>query len=248
MSKLALIAVPFFTTDKHFFLAEQTMKSVASSHELIKIAVVNKLGEGEVERDWIKANFDRVEFNDQNILARAWNKGMRLAFSQGAEYALLINLDIILHPSCIDNLVSCAKENPSAFMWSASSHASLDELESVTFDSSTVLGADCSCYMVDNKLLRDAGEFDERFAPAYHEDSDMIYRITLLGGSCLISRASHFYHFNRGTVKGWALAKQTEAMNKLQELMDKNRAFYERKWGGGPGQEKFTKPFNGLES
>lgn len=87
--------------------------------------------------------------------------------------------------------------------------------------------------------LRLVGRFDENFHPAYYEDNDYAYRIRLaeqqLGRrewpSVEIAAASagHAHAVNMGLVR----ANPGECL-----------AYYERKWGGPPGRETFTHPYN----
>jgi GT2 family glycosyltransferase len=85
------------------------------------------------------------------------------------------------------------------------------------------------------------GEFDEVFAPAYFEDNDYHYRIQLAGLLAVLYPPAMFYHFGSRT--------QLEANENGRAMVsapsfENNRAFYIKKWGGMPGQEKWEHPYN----
>ena len=101
-----------------------------------------------------------------------------------------------------------------------------------------------SCYLIDRRLFEVVGEFDEQFEPAYHEDSDMIYRMQLLRQQGASTNTARFFHLDRVTLK-WAMASQNqEFLDKTRVLMDKSMERYSLKWGGMPGNEKFQTPYN----
>lgn len=111
MTKVAVLAAVFIDNNSHRTLAESTIRSVKSSLPLELIAVINQLRPNTDDSDWVKANFDIVLENDRNILSRAWNKGIKLGFERGADYVLVINLDLLLAETCIDNLVRFARRS-----------------------------------------------------------------------------------------------------------------------------------------
>jgi hypothetical protein len=80
------------------------------------------------------------------------------------------------------------------------------------------------------------GTFDENFWPAYWEDNDFGYRLTL-----------------SDVETPWAKPRVDANLSmfghavKLSDVVvdnDKLRAYYFRKWGGYTSEEKFTTPFN----
>ncbi len=96
---------------------------------------------------------------------------------------------------------------------------------------------DWCAFILPRKTFETVGKFDEQFYPAYYEDNDYAYRMKLVKLS--IKRTDFLnpmVYF-----KGSTATKQPEILLETQKL----RALYVAKWGGAPGKEKFSKPFNG---
>jgi GT2 family glycosyltransferase len=85
------------------------------------------------------------------------------------------------------------------------------------------------------------GTFDENFYPAYFEDNDMHYRMTLLDGSWGIHEGARIYH--EGSVTQFWDGEENRVVS--HDAFRANRAYYENKWGGQPTEEKYTLPFDG---
>lgn len=80
------------------------------------------------------------------------------------------------------------------------------------------------------------GEFDAAFHPAYWEDKDYEYRMKLAGISPTLS-----VFMNPQTYRN---SMSIEKDRSLDKNFDKNKWRYINKWGGIPGSEKHTIPFN----
>lgn len=243
--RIGLVVVPFITSDLHRSLSEVSLRSIRSSHPVDKIAIVNRIREGTDDEKWLKSSVSYVEINDQNILARAWNKGIKRALERGARYVLLTNLDLVLHSRCIDELITFAESRPEALLWSASPWGDVKTLEEAPLSDTISENPHCSCFLVDRRLFERIGEFDEKFVPAYHEDSDMLYRLKLAGIPALRTERALFFHLERGTIKGLVLSTPIEEVKKLDQMIEDNLQRYIRKWGGSPTQELFSSPFEG---
>lgn len=96
---------------------------------------------------------------------------------------------------------------------------------------------DWCVFLMPRETFERVGEFDEKFFPAYYEDSDMMYRMRLMGLSImkLPSLIPEVYRSSQ------TLEKEPERYHMSHH---KNRKVYESKWGGPPGQEKFRTAFN----
>ena len=84
------------------------------------------------------------------------------------------------------------------------------------------------------------GGFDESFYPAYYEDNDANRRLELTG-----------LHRTKVTLPGWShdnsstLHDGSDAYKQAHwSAFNRNALYYQRKWGGMPGCETFTTPFN----
>jgi len=250
MIRIALVVVPFFLSARHRRLAEETLASIRSSHEIDTIGIVNGLRSPE-DLEWLRSTLNYVEINDINILSRAWNKGIRKGFERGARYVIVSNLDSIFHPLCIDNLAACAEKEANAIVWSASRWNTPATFPHVKLESTLRSDIDWSCYMVDQRLFEVVGEFDEGFRPAYLEDEDMCRRMVLKGVRGVRSRAAYFLHQEAGTIRGLFecpqadIASSAAVLKHLRACITANDERYLRKWGGRYGTEKFTVPFDG---
>jgi hypothetical protein len=107
--------------------------------------------------------------------------------------------------------------------------------------------------MVDRRFLETAGDFDEGFIPAYLEDADMAYRMRLVGAQGITSLAALCLNYDRGTIKGIMdcdsadVPRMTRLLAELRMQISVNDSRYIEKWGGRPGQERFTVPYNNIQ-
>jgi GT2 family glycosyltransferase len=242
--------VPFLFSKRHRELADACARSVRSSHEVETIAIVNGIRS---ERDlvWLQERFSYVECNDTNILARAWNKGITRGLERGAELVVVSNLDLQFHPLCLDNLLECSRTNPEAVVWCPSAWRDPSTFGYAALSPEVTHGFFGACFAVNQRLFETVGPFDEGFIPAYGEDADMMYRMGRSGHQSVTCRAALVLDAERGTIQGFFECEPEDiqpASAFLLELRGKitqNDARYIRKWGGKPGQEKFTVAFNG---
>lgn len=250
MAHLALVTVPYFITKHHRLLAEATLASINSGHTVDRIAIVNRAGSSD-DNNWINAAYDYVEFNDSNILARAWNIGIKRALERGASHVIVANLDLIFHPWCIDNLFESSQQNPHELVWSALMWHDLETLPQARITAKTTPGINWSCFMVDSRLLQTVGEFDEKFIPAYREDYDMTRRLHIAGHGGALCHAAAVATSERGTIKGILgcdppeIAYCSNLLLELRQSITRNDQRYLRKWGLDQGAAPFTVPFNG---
>ena len=255
MARIAVVAVPFIrSADAHLFM-EGTMQSLArcrTSHTLDRIAIINDAGSDPRTRRWIETHFEYVEDNDSNILARAWNKGIRLGFARGADYCLVINLDLLFHPDYLDNLVAFAEREPDALIWSGREWEEEATLNRADLTGPAISGGDFSAFLVDRRLFDLVGCFDESFAPAYFEDEDMRRRVNLHGFQLRGTPAARLYHFGSVTItSALASAIATGEIAQVRSFEVARRSaerHYIRKWGGLPGQETCAQPFAWLST
>jgi GT2 family glycosyltransferase len=170
---------------------------------------------------------------DENIgVSGGWNAGLRIAQERGAETTIISNDDVAFLPGTIRKLVEGIE---SCDLLSATNYKHADHQWS-GFDEHP----DFSCFVVKtDEFIGKFGWFDESFRPAYFEDNDMAYRIKLAGGSYARDLGAGMIH--EGSV--------TQNMDGnpvvTSPMFEQNRKYYIRKWGGQPGEEKFSEPFNG---
>jgi GT2 family glycosyltransferase len=248
MNKIAIVAVPYILHQFHKIFMVQTVLSLLSmkhEYELDLIAIVNSFQGSEKDFEFITQSFDVVDVNDKNNLARAWNKGIKAAIERGADYVLVINLDLVFHSQFLNNLVEFAKFNPEAIMWSGHEWSDQENLELAPLSSEISDAAHAACFLIDKRLFEIVGDFDEQFEPAYHEDSDMLYRIKLKKLKTMSTKKALFYHLDRVTLKGAINNGDRDMLDTLRICMDLCMEKYAKKWGGLPGRERYKEPYDG---
>ncbi len=97
-----------------------------------------------------------------------------------------------------------------------------------------------ACFLQREECWRAVGEYDEALWPAYFEDNDYHYRMRLKGLDYVVPVGGAVTHARSSTLRGLPdVHRQTVA-----RCFEANRAYYLRKWGGLPGEERFRIPFN----
>ena len=251
MAKIGVVAVPYITYQSQFtFLAETivTLLQNESKHELDLIAVINRFDLDYDHLERLRKTFHLVLRNDQNILARAWNIGFTHALDRGADYVLLINLDLCFHHQFITNLVLFAEQHPETLLWSGVGWPEHTTLNQAPLLHDVKHGVDFSCVLCDRLLFEKMGKFDEQFAPAYHEDSDMLYRLQLAGIMPLSTSAARFYHLQQVTIKCAIENQDLSFVTSIRKHLDSSMELYRAKWGGYPGHEQFVVPYGNAQS
>lgn len=242
--KIGIVAVPYISHDEHFEQARATLASLSSAeHELDLIAVINGMRDNISDKAWLMESFHYAEINSKNCLALAWNRGLEIAFLRGADYALVINLDIVFQPSTIDSLVIFAQEEPEALLWSPIEYKNWVDFTAFVPEEKVENYAHYSCFLVNPLLLGLIGKFDEQFEPAYYEDSDISYRIKLARGRQLSTRRSAFFHAQTGTITG-ALHADFDLLISLKSSFETNPQRYVAKWGAMPYRETYHYPYD----
>ena len=230
--KVGLVYTIYIDNDKSYEQAKHSLKSLVSKYELVSYARISKLSQR--YKDLLKG-FASVKHNDRNILARSWNMGIKEALKE-CDYVIFPNLDIEASFYTIDNLVDFAKEDDSV-MWSGrcSNTGANYPKGNFTVDSYHVYD-NFAFPMVNDRLFKEVGEFDENFIPAYGEDVDMQHRIDLAGKKHTCVENAPFIHFGQVTVHN---SPDWQGQSPLQV-----NDYFVKKWGGEPRQHKFKTPFN----
>lgn len=90
------------------------------------------------------------------------------------------------------------------------------------------------------------GLFDESFYPAYYEDCDYHMRIRSSGhGDMLSDVPRHLVNYEISHIESNTIKKSDLLLKKvINRGLTHNHHLYVLKWGGAPGQETYTNPFN----
>ena len=150
-------------------------------------------------------------------VARAWNDAVRLA---GAD-VIISNDDVVFAKDTIAALLEMAGGSPRAGIVS------------------TLTGLRFCLFWLRWAAYQDTGAFDERFTPAYFEDNDYHWRLTLKGweSPCAYTEIRHEHS---ATMKGLPDDRREAAHHQRFRACE---ALYLAKWGGRPGQERYTVPY-----
>lgn len=227
----------YMSNDIHFDYAQQTLESVKSqTHEIMFCGVVNYHSKREYT-EYLQSK-GTVLFNPENNVSMSWNKAIHQLVKEGCDYVIVPNLDIVFKSTLVDNLVRYAEKSAEdIILWTALPWGELESLEEALEYDNAPETPHFSCYMVDSRLFKQVGEFDENFRPAYNEDIDMHWRIVLNGYKAIGYEGARFYHYGSRTIKSDdALLEQNHMTH------DSNNKYFERKWAYKPPTA--TDPFH----
>lgn len=174
----------------------------------------------------------RRKFPDLEVLESTWNRGfaggnnlgLREALEEGADYAVLVNMDARVAPDCIAKLVAAAENRPEAALVGAticSEDGKLVEFDGRQFDPVLTAGgyADtprgrrtrdkvspaayaCGAGMLLRlEAFREIGLFSESFF-AYHEDVELALRARLFGYEVVNVGDAFVFHARGGAGAG----------------------------------------------
>lgn len=165
---------------------------------------------------FIYGNATCFEFGQNLGVAASWNRLCRFIFlHMHVKHALILNDDILLGYD-ETQIIKLVKEQSLAGIINNNSNWSSFIISRMTFSSIV-------------------GHFDEQFKGAYFEDNDYSYRLDMAG----IIRA-------KSTLLDPIEFRESASSKKDPSLLNffqHNKDYYISKWGGIPGEEKFTTPF-----
>lgn len=151
-------------------------------------------------------------------VAASWNIGARSVVGNGTDWLISLSPATRFGPSGGLDLV--------------------EHLESLStpwvVESSAPVGWHCIAWHRD--LFERVGFFDENFWPAYGEDADISHRFALASESESVARWARF------DLDGW-ITMQGHSAHLAGIRHPQNWGYYQRKWGGLSGHERFTLPF-----
>lgn len=185
--------------------------------------------------------FSRVRYlrNETNLgFLRTCNKAAKMARGR---HLVFLNNDTVVLPGWLTELLRTFDEHPAAGLVGAKliyPEGVLQEAGGLVFEDggawnygrmedsrdprfSFARDADyCSgaCIAVDTALWRQLGGFDERFVPAYYEDTDLAFQVRAAGKRVLFqpcSRVVHFEGVSNGTSEASGV-KRHQAVNRLK--------------------------------
>lgn len=243
--KIGVAYVAYLSGETLLELAVQSLESISSEeHELVFSGWLNK----PIPESWRRQlePFGPVYDNDENCLARGWNRGINDLLDQGCDYVFVPNVDIEVRDDSLDNLVRAAEAKPDYLLWTMSTWADRASLDRAVLDDHWMPYPDFSAFMIDRRCWDLVGEFDENFKPAYDEDLDYHWRIHLTGFEAGHYEGSRFYHVGSATIN---LDAALRSANRTTHAA--NDAYFIRKWGmkpvaccDQPTEGMYRTPFN----
>lgn len=185
------------------------------------------------------------------IIRNSKNLGFVLSCRTGAahargKYILFLNNDTLVRPGWLDELVATFDNVPNVgVVGSKLLHANgtLQESGGIIWrlgdgwnwgrgadpndprfcylrDSDYVSGA---ALMLERQLFEQLGGFDEYYAPAYYEDTDLCFRARVLGKRVVVQPASEIVH-----IEGVSAGKDVRGNGMKRHQLINHRKFYER--------------------
>lgn len=189
--------------------------------------------------------FIQRNYNNNIGVAGAWNCGTDLAIRSNCDIIFILNDDIILGQETVDHMVDLIQADDSIGVLTACDYRNTKTAQEV-YDMPNphhevdILDApDFACFAIPSWAVDVMGWFDPKFFPAYFEDNDYVYRTLLAGKRPVRSQNSPFFHYGSRTQNQTNIAPVVPP-----PVFEANRAYYQSKWGGWPGKEKYKTPFN----
>jgi GT2 family glycosyltransferase len=168
-------------------------------------------------------------------VARGWNYLMNTALDlYGPDvWTLIVNDDIEFLPDTIEKFTST--------ITSLTVESDLDEYP-ILCGADMGLNAFSMFACQPARLKRVLGWFDESIWPAYFDDNDMHYRMKLAKLDLFRIPDCHANHAEGGSATLKSYTAKEEAEHHVQ--FRRNQVYYILKWGGLPGEETYTTPFD----
>ena len=222
--------------------------SIESEHEINTLLIDNG-SEQETVNYLNKISGNRNTY----ITLDSFNKGASYARNAGLSFAFnemkstgafFIDSDIVLGKNCLDYLIETNEKENKAIVFSNSQNREgfsyrefLEEGFKPKINSTVFTTTEC-CYIT-KEVYQKVGNFDDMYYPCYCEDMDYFYRAKLKGYKLINDPKAYHYHFGDQNPSKDPEFETYKAM-RFAVVQD----YYTHKWGGTPGHETYTKPFN----
>lgn len=198
----------------HLFLHSQRPAVVAACEQLAE-----------------RPNVNYYDYGVDRGLARSLNEGVMAAQDAGADAVVMLCDDMHVGPGDIERLAAAIIASPECMYIDGAAF-----VERVQRHEPSQL----DCAALNLRAFEAIGYFDVNFWPMNFEDVDWKYRARLSGFTHRTLPDTHIVHRRCNAVAEVAAGETVERMAKFA----RTRAYYERKFGGDQGKERYTHPFN----
>jgi len=163
--------------------------------------------------------FDAVQPAYNLGVAKSWNVLIR-SFGR----CIIANDDTVFGLNDIAKFLEAAEQSP----------------ETVIFETAHPIGGFSTFFVNKPEEWLAMGGFDELLSPAYFEDNDCRWRLKLAGKPVVPVELEGWSHDNSSTLHSGSIMHQRTHWC----CFERNKMYYQAKWGGLPGCEQFSSPFN----
>jgi GT2 family glycosyltransferase/CII-binding regulator of phage lambda lysogenization HflD len=216
---VASIVIPTFNKAHHTYAL---LENLRAGHDDIpfELIIVDNASSDETRRLLGRLKNVRIHLNKENLgFGTACGAGARLA---RGEYLWFLNSDVLVQPGCLRALVETMKSYSSCGAVGGKlvyPDGRLQEAGSVIWRDGSACGygrgedplapeycyvrevdyCSAACLMVRRDLFFQVGGFDERYAPAYYEDSDLCMAIREAGYKIIYQPRAIVFHHEYGS-------------------------------------------------
>lgn len=239
------VVMPTYGQYTHAFSALKALTAPAQSIPM-EVIVMDDCAPQPAQEALREVTGVHIVRNERNLgFLRNCNAGMALA---RGEFVLLLNDDAVVAPGCIEALLRIFDMHHDAGAAGAKlvyPDGTLQEAGGIIWRDASgwndgrggdpeapefnyVREADyCSaaCLLVRRELLANLGGFDERYAPAYYEDTDLCFRIREAGFRVYYQPAAEAVHFE-------GVSHGTDLASGLKRHQVENQARFLERWQG----------------
>ncbi len=187
-----------------------------------EVYIIDNGGNFSIRRELAKLNIATYRPGENIGVAKSWNWFLKNV----KDVRIITNDDIIFYPDSIENLVK--EYNKEFLVYPNGIDSGINSF---------------SCFMLPDNIVKKVGYFDEEISPnyAYFEDNDYHLRMKQKGFDIKLAKDSFVGHYRSATLDAFSKKEKEEHHKKFRLA----RTNYIKKWGGLPGKEVFTTPFNG---
>jgi len=154
-------------------------------------------------------------------VSKSWNTFMTM---YPDDMVIIANDDVFVHTHAIENMVRERRFTSDTTILTGASNS----------------GNMFSLFTITHKAFEHIGLFDEKFYPGYYEDNDYARRALLLGYKLVALDNVTYDHIGSATIAAYDEQRKRDHHSEFSRLGQ----YYRDKWGGMPGQEVYTIPFN----